>query len=289
MSPTLRAALWMIGAILSFSALAVAGRAVSIQLDTFELLLYRSIMGVGVVLVGGAIAGTLGQIRPAHLRLHLARNLFHFTGQNLWFAALGMIPLAQVFAFEFTSPIWVVLLAPFLLAERLTPRRALVAALGFVGVLIVARPGIEPLNIGMLAALVAALGFAGSAIFTKRLTRVTGLTAILFYLTAMQTVFALICAGYDGAIAWPTGAVWPWLGLIALAGLSGHYSLTRALSLAPASTVMPIDFTRLPLIAVIGMLFYNEPLSVFVFLGAAVIFGANYLNIRAETRPNGAK
>ncbi len=292
MTPAFTAALWMTGAILSFSSLAVAGREAMRGLDVFELLLYRSAIGILLVLAVARLAGTAGrimQVTRGDFRLHLLRNVFHFTGQVLWYHALARIPLAMVFALEFTSPIWVVVMAPLLLGERLTATRALTALLGFAGILIVARPDPGHIDAGTVAAALAAVGFAGSAIFTRRLTRSTGLTEILFFLTAMQGVMALALAGADGAIAWPALRLWPWLGLIAVAGLVAHLCLTQALALAPASVVIPIDFARLPLIALVGMLLYGEPLDLNVLLGGAVIFLANYLNIRHETRHFDAK
>ncbi len=279
-NPTLRAAVWMIGAILSFSSMAVAGRAVSIELDTFELLLYRSLIGIVIVTVIAGVAGTLPQISTRHFSTHLIRNISHFIGQNLWYFAITAIPLAQVFALEFTSPLWVIALSPLLLGERLTQTRVLAGILGFIGILIVARPGAESLSWGLGAAALSAIGFAGSAIFTKRLTRDTSLTTILFWLVVMQSVMGLICAGYDGQITLPTMVTLPWVALIGAAGLVAHFCLTKALSIAPASTVIPFDFARLPLIAVVGMLFYQEPLDGYVFLGGAIIFVANYLNIK---------
>ena len=198
-----RAALWMIGAIFSFTSMAIAGRAISGQLDTFEIMFYRSIMGFLIVLAVAKTVGTLGEIDLKHFRLHLLRNIFHFTGQNLWFFALPLIPLAQLFALEFTSPIWVLLLAPIFLGEGLTLRKLAIAALGFIGVLIVAQPEIGAVNIGILAAGSAAIGFAGAAILTRKLTAQNSLTKILFFLTGLQILFGLLCAGYDGDIALP--------------------------------------------------------------------------------------
>lgn len=285
-SPTLRAALWMIGAIVSFSSMAVAGRAVSFELDTFELLLYRSLIGIVIVVVAARFTGTLTQINTGQFSTHLIRNICHFAGQNLWYFALTAIPLAQVFALEFTSPLWVIALSPLLLGERLTKLRVFAGVIGFVGVLIVARPQANTLDWGLIAAALAAIGFAGTTIFTKRLTRSTTTTNILFWLVFMQAVFGMICAGYDGDIQGPSAATWPWLILIGIGGLLAHFCITRALTIAPASTVMPFDFARLPLIAIVGALFYNEPLDALVFLGAAVIFAANYLNIKASQNPN---
>jgi len=277
-----RAALWMIGAIISFTSMAVAGRAISGQLDTFEIMLYRSIMGFGIVLAVAKSVGTLSEIDLKHFRLHLLRNIFHFTGQNLWFFALPLIPLAQLFALEFTSPIWVLLLAPFFLGEGLTLRKIAIAALGFIGVLIVARPEIGAVNIGIIAATCAAIGFAGAAILTRKLTVQNSLTKILFFLTGLQIIFGLICAGYDGDIAMPSVAAAPWLILIGAAGLAAHFCMTKSLSLAPASLVMPVDFARLPLIAVIGVVFYGESLDFYLVLGAALILAANYLNLKRQ-------
>ena len=282
--PVLRAGLWMSGAIVSFCAMAVAGRSLAAELDTFEMMLYRSLIGIVLVLAVGCALGRLGEIETRSLGLHAVRNLFHFTGQNLWFFSLTFIPLAQVFALEFTSPLWVTLLAPLILGERLTRTRAIAAALGFAGILIVARPGFTEVNVGVIAAAASAIGFAGNILFTKKLTRTATITCILFWLTVMQAGFGLATAGWDGDIAWPSAAAWPWIAVIGCAGLLAHLCLTNALRVAPATVVVPFDFIRLPVIAVIGMALYGEALDLFVFVGAAVIFAANYLNIWTESR-----
>ncbi|KHQ54203.1 DMT family transporter [Mameliella alba] len=284
MHDTLRGCLWMTGAIASFTVMAVAGRAVSLDLDTFEIMLYRSLIGIAIVLSVAGMAGTLSHITTRNMRTHLLRNLFHFSGQNLWFFSITAIPLAQVFALEFTSPFWVMLLSALILGERLTPNRVGAAILGFIGILIVTRPSPETADIGQLTAALAAIGFAGSAVFTRLLTRTERITCILFWLTVMQAAFGLVCAGIDGDIALPAADSLPWVVLIAFAGLVAHFCLTTALSLAPATVVMPIDFARLPVIALVGMLVYAEALDPLVLLGALVIFGANYANIWFETR-----
>ncbi len=280
----LRAGLWMLGAVVSFSSMAVAGRAVSFELDTFEIMMYRSVVGFVLVLGVARITGHARSITLRSPGLHLVRNISHFTGQNLWFYAITMIPLAQVFALEFTSPLWVLVLSPLLLGERMTRVRALAAIVGFSGILIVARPTAETINAGTLAAAAAAIGFAGSILATKRLTRSESLTCILFWMTGTQIVFGLVCAGVDGDIALPSPASLPWLVVIGCAGLMAHVCLTTALSIAPATVVTPVDFLRLPLIAVIGLMVYGEAIDAWVLIGAGVIFGANYLNLWVETR-----
>ena len=284
MNTTVKAALWMIGTIASFSSMAVAGREVASELDTFEIMMYRSLFGVFIVVVVGAAAGTLGQINRQNLGTQVFRNAAHFTGQNLWFYAVTVIPLAQVFALEFTTPLWVIVLSPLLLGEKLTPTRAFAAIMGFIGILIVARPDMAGINSGVITAASSAIFFALTIILTKRLTRTQSITCILFYLTTMQLVFGVIAAGYDGDVALPSLTALPFVLLIGAAGLLAHFCITKALSLAPATVVVPIDFIRLPTIAVVGMLLYNEAIDIWVFVGAAVIFAGNYFNLWHETR-----
>ena len=273
-----RAALWMAGAIASFCALAVAGRVVGQSLTTFEIMLYRSVLGLGLVIAGAAAFGTLATIRARRMGLHLSRNLAHFAGQNLWFYAITVLPLAQVFALEFTAPVWAILLAPLVLGERLTRRGLTAAAIGFAGILIVTRPDPAALSPGLIAAAACAVGFALSMLFTKRLTRTESLTAILFWLNLMQLGFALAVTLAAGGPAPP--AHLPWLVLIGVTGLSAHLCLTRALQLAPATIVGPMDFARLPVIALVGAAFYEEPIDALVLIGGAIIFAANWINLR---------
>jgi drug/metabolite transporter (DMT)-like permease len=289
MKATLRAALWMVGSITAFSAMAVAGKQVRGVHDTFEIMTFRSAMGIPLVILLAALTGQMRQIKAERLGGHLVRNVMHFTGQNLWFWALAMIPLAQLFALEFTTPIWVILLSPLLLGERLTRPRIVAAVLGFVGILIVARPGLTAFNYGVLAAALSAICFAGTSIATKRLTRGQSIITIMFWITTMQLVFGLLALLFKGQFTWPTAATLPWLVLIGVCGVVAHYSLTSALSLAPASYVMPIDFMRLPLIAVVGSVGYGEAIDPFVLAGGAVIFLGIWISIRSELRSPAAK
>ena len=279
-----RAAAWMAGSIAAFSLMAVGGRALAAELDTFEIMTWRSLIGVAVVSGALLATGRTKRIRARRMPLHLARNAAHFAGQNLWFYAITAIPLAQVFAIEFTSPLWVALLAPLVLGERLTRGRMIAALAGFAGILIVARPMGGGLHPGQAAAAAAAIAFAATALATKRLTRTESLASILFWLTAMQSVMGLAIAMADGAMAAPSAALAPWMAVVGLSGLAAHLCLTTALSLAPASVVVPIDFARLPVISVVGVLLYGEPLDPWVVLGAVLIVGANWVNVARETR-----
>ncbi|MCV2864306.1 DMT family transporter [Albidovulum sediminicola] len=278
------AALWMMGSVAGFSLIAVSGRQIGTALNPPEMMLYRSLIGVALVVAYALLSGRLAEIRAERLGFHLLRNVIHFAGQNLWLYALALIPLAQLFAVEFSSPLMVALAAPLLLGERMTATKAVSAAVGFTGILIVARPFSEGgLGPGILLALASALAFAGTAIVTKRLTRRVTVVGILFWLTVMQSGLAAAVAGWDGAIALPGPVELPWVAAMGIGGIVAHMGLTKALTLAPATIVVPVDFLRLPVIAVIGMLAYGEPMDLWVFLGGAIIFCANWLNLSAGT------
>ena len=189
MNPAFNAALWMLGAIFSFTMMAIAGRELASDFDTFEIMMWRSAFGLVIVLLLATVTGTRRQIGRGKLGTHFIRNVFHFTGQNLWFYAVTAVPLAQVFALEFTTPLWVIVLSVFLLGERLTLIRGTSALMGFVGILIVARPDMAGLNGGIAAAATCAVFFALTYVFTKRLTRTETITAIMFYLTFFQLMW----------------------------------------------------------------------------------------------------
>ena len=252
-SQTFVAALWMLGSVASFCLMAIAGRVVSPALDTFEIMLYRSLTGVVVVLGLAVATGRMGQVSLRHMPLQIVRNLAHFTGQNLWFLAITIAPLAQVFAVEFTSPIWVLLLAPLVLGERVRGAQIVVAVAGFAGVLIVAQPFSGTVSIGLLYVGIAAVFFAIANLLTRRLTRTVTVTGILFWLTSLQLLFGLVAAGWDGDIAVPDESLVAWVVAIGLA----------------------------------GTWIYSEALDPMVLIGGAVIFSAAWINLRLVRPPKG--
>ena len=276
----IRAAVFMLGSISAFIAMAIATRQIKGVHDTFEILAFRSVVGFVLVVAVGLMTGQISRIRRDRLGGHALRNMFHFTGQSLWFWAVTAIPLAQVFALEFTSPIWVILLSPLVLGERLTRMKLLAAAFGFTGVLIVAHPDFSDPNLGVLAAAGSAVFFASTTLMTKRLTKDEAVIGILFWLTVMQAGFGFVAVFADGQVTLPTLATLPWLVLIGGAGVTAHLCVTNALALAPASKVVPVDFARLPVIAVVGALAYDEPVAASLFIGAALIFVGIWITLR---------
>lgn len=279
-----RAAAWMGGAIACFSLMAVATRALTPAFETVEIMLYRGSVGTLLVLGSLALAGRLAWARPRRMGLHLARNAVHFAGQNLWLWAITVLPLAQVIALEFTSPLWVLLLAPLLLGERLTMRGLVAGLVGFAGVLVVAGPGLAGSGngSGLIAASLCALCFALTAVATKRLTLTEPVGAILFWLNLMQALAAAVIVGLRGGVPWPDAQQALWLVAIGVSGTAAHWCLTNALRVVPASVAMPLDFLRLPVIAALGWLLYGEDLGLSLVLGASLILAGNLLTLRPQ-------
>jgi len=275
-----RGALWMCGALLSFSLMAIAARELLRSMGSFEILFLRSLVSFVLMLAVLPRFG-LGALRTQLFGLHVLRNVLHFGGQYAWVYAIAMLPLATVFAIEFTMPVWTALLAMLILGERLNRGRAVMLALGVVGVLIILKPGFAVVQPAALAMLAGAFAYASVNISTKRLVKNDSAFAILFYMSAIQLPLGL----FPALSQWvaPRGADLPWILAIGAAGLVAHYCITRALHIADAMLVVPIDFLRLPLIAVVGMLMYGEPLEAQILLGAAVIFAGTYYSIRRES------
>jgi len=280
MPVAVRGALWMFGALLSFSLMAIAARELLRSMGSFEILFLRSLVSFVLMLAVLPRFG-LGALRTQLFGLHVLRNVLHFGGQYAWVYAIAMLPLATVFAIEFTMPVWTALLAMLILGERLNRGRAVMLALGVVGVLIILKPGFAVVQPAALAMLAGAFAYASVNISTKRLVKNDSAFAILFYMSAIQLPLGL----FPALSQWvaPRGADLPWILAIGAAGLVAHYCITRALHIADAMLVVPIDFLRLPLIAVVGMLMYGEPLEAQILLGAAVIFAGTYYSIRRES------
>ena len=280
-----RVVLWMTGALLSFCVMAVAIRQLWGPLAIMEILALRAALGLAIVSIVAAINPQLRHtIRTRRIGLHVIRNSIHFGSQYLWALGVVLLPLATVFALEFTMPAWTILLASWLLGERMTQSRIGAVILGLLGVLVILRPGIETFQPTALVVLVAAFGYAAQNIATKKLTMTESTFAIVFWMNVVQFVLALIGAGGPFFLGKLTVDLLPAIAGLGAAGLFAHFCLSNAFRAGDASVVIPLDFLRIPLIAVIGWWLYNEPLDVFVFAGAGLIITGILWNLRSEVR-----
>jgi drug/metabolite transporter (DMT)-like permease len=279
---TLKAALWMGGSIASFLTMTVAGRAILPDLDVFQLMEMRSVIGWFILLPLVLASGGFAAMRTKRPLQHIGRNVVHYAGQFAWLQALTMIPLAQLISIEFTTPIWGALLAVLFLGERMSVRKVMAIMLGLIGVLVIVRPGATAIDPGHLIMLAGAVGFGISVVMVKSLTRTDSVVAIIFWMLIIQSVIGLVPA----IAVWrtPTAEMWPWILLVSFTGMSSHFCMARALTYAEATVVMPMDFLRLPLSALIGFLLYSERIDAFTAIGAALILAGNLFNLQRRAR-----
>lgn len=275
-----QAGLWMAGWLTATLGMTVAGRQLAQEISVFEVMLFRSVIATiiltPIVMLNGGLRGRLSQ-----LKYHVARNTIHYVGQYAWFSALLLIPLAEVIAIEFTMPLWIAILAAAFLGERLYGWKVAALVVGFGGVLMIVKPGLT-LNAGHVIALAAAMLFAVSVTLTKYITRRDTALTVIFFMFTMQTVIGAVPAWLSWK--WPSMQVLPFIAVVALAGTGSHYCLSKAISLADASVVMPMDFLRLPLSALLGYWIYNEGLDGWSLAGGAMILVANTINIAKASR-----
>lgn len=270
------------GSITSFLTMTVAGRAIMPALDVFQVMEMRSVIGWFILLPLVLASGGFAAMRTKRPLQHIGRNVVHYAGQGAWLQALTMIPLAQLISIEFTTPIWGALLAVLFLGERMSLRKVAAILFGLVGVLIIVRPGATAIDPGHLIILAGAVGFGISVVMVKSLTRTDSVVAIIFWMLIIQSAIGLIPA----ILVWrmPAPEMWPWILLVSFTGMSSHFCMARALTHAEATVVMPMDFLRLPLSALIGFLLYSERIDAFTAIGAALILAGNLFNIQRRAR-----
>jgi drug/metabolite transporter (DMT)-like permease len=271
----------MAASIASFVLMTVAARQLSGRLPTVEILCLRSVVALMILL---ALRPRLGPeaFATRRIALHVARNVVHFGGQYAWVWGVALAPLAVVTAIEFTTPVWVALLAAALLGERVPPARWAAIAGGIAGVFIIVHPGASAFGPAALIMLSGAFCFAASILMVKRLLRTDRVTAVIFYMSLIQLPLGLL----GSVFVWvpPVWSDLPWIAAMGVTSLTAHYSMGRALALGDASFVLPLDFLRLPVIGLTALLLYGERMDVWTMLGATLIFAGNYWSVRSEAR-----
>lgn len=257
--------------------IAVAGREASRELSVFQIMLLRSTLGLAMLWPLVRAAGGLTAMKTGRLPQHVLRNAVHYAAQYGWFVALTLIPLAQVVSIEFTMPIWSAALAVAFLGERMSGRKWFAVLLGLVGVAVIVRPQAGQIDAGQLIALASALGFAVSIVLVKSLTRTEAAVVISFWMLVVQSVIGLVPAFM--VWQWPSLSTWGWVVVVAFCGTYSHYCFARAMQHADATVVVPMDFLRVPLTALVGWLVYSERVDLFTAVGVGLILAGNVLNL----------
>lgn len=276
------AILWMTGALASFCLMAIAARELSAELSIFQALFFRS--AIGLICLGFVFACLTKkpQLTTKRIKLHLLRNMVHFAGQYGWFLGIALLPLANVFALEFTVPVWTALIASVFLKEALTQRKLISICLGLVGVLIIVKPGYGIFELASLIVIGAAICYAVAYTSTKALIPTESPFSILFYMCLLQLPVGL--AGSLSIWVWPEGVQWLWLTVIGMTALTAHFSITKAMGYADVTVIVTLDFLRLPLVALIGVFLYQEAFELSLILGAGVMLLGNLVNAQGKPR-----
>lgn len=272
MTAHLRAALLMLGSTVFFGLMAVAIRLASQTLDTFEVAFFRNLFGLLALmpLLRGRVRATL---RTSQLPRYALRSAIGVASMLCGFWAIGHLPLAQAISLSYSAPLFATIAAVIFLHEQVRARRWAAVALGFIGVLVILRPGSAQFTPGMLVAVAAAVLSALVAIQIKQLSRTDPADTIVLWTYLFWVPISLLPA--LAVWAWPQGVAWAWVIATGVLGTAGQLLWTRAIKLGDVSALTPISFMQLPVVAFAGWLLFDETISRWTIAGAAIIFSAN--------------
>ena len=259
----------MLGAMILFSTMGVFIKLSSSQLHPLEVVFFRNFLAL-FFLTPWIFKQRATVFKSNRKKLYTLRAVFNVVGMAAGFTALTLIPLAEATALSFTAPLFATLGAALILGEVVRQRRIIAIFFGFIGMLIILRPGIEAISPGALLAIANAITIAITVLIVKKLTTTEKPITIVVYMALLQTPMALIPALFYWE--WPSLITWTWLFCLAGAGTIGHLMYTKAIQLAEVSQLQPIDFVRLPIIALFGYIVFAEQPGIWVWIGGAVIF-----------------
>ena len=264
-----------------FVGVTVAVRYLGTSMNPVQAAFIRYCFGIVLILPLLSRAGVMSLDRD-RLGFHALRGLLHGGGVILWFLAMSRIPISEVTALGFTTPIFVTLGAAVFLSERLKPYRVAAVLIGFIGALLILRPGLRVIDIGALAQLGAAPLFACSYLMAKSATRREASSMIVVLLS----VFCTLTLALPALLVWrtPTLEELLLLGLTALLATSGHYCMTRALEAAEVSAVQPFTFLQLVWATILGLILFDETPDVWIWIGGAVIVASATWMAQQEVR-----
>ena len=267
-----RAALLMLGGTILFALMAVAVRLASSTLHTFEVAFFRNFFGL-IATLPLLIRHGPGLLKTDRLPRYVFRSVIGVLGMFCGFWAIGNLPLAQAIALSYSTPLFVTVAAVWWLGEHVRARRWIAVTIGFIGMLVIVRPGTEGFTVGSLIAVLAAVLSAAVAIQIKQLSRTEPADRIVLWTTLLWVPMSLGPALF--VWEWPSGIAWLWVIASGVLGTSAHLLWTRAIKLGDVSALTPISFVQLVVVAVFGYLLFDERLDRWTVLGAAIIFIAN--------------
>jgi len=286
LSGNVRGALWMIASGLGFTVMALAIKVLGHRLDSFQIAFFRCLIGfIAILPLIGAYGIDVLQTRS--LKIHALRGLFGLIAMFASYYAIARIPLASYTALSFTRPLFATVLAVLVLHEIVRWRRWTATLVGFLGVLVMVRPGAGTFNAASLFALADSMSIAFLVTLVKRLPPGETPLGMMFYFGVFSTVAALPPALF--VWQWPTALEWVLLVLIGVLGALSQSFWIRAYRAGEASLVAPFDYLRLLFAGIAGYLAFAETIDLWTVAGAVIIVASTVYIARRETRVRRAK
>jgi len=266
--------LWMLLSVFSFCAVAISVKQINTNISPFQIIFFRALIGLITLLIVLPKKTIIGSL--SNLKQHLLRNIFHFIAQYGWVVGIVYLSLAEVTAIEFTTPIWILILAYFFLKEKITAKKIISILLGFTGILIIMKPGIQIISYNSIVVLLSAVCFAIAHTATKKIVQTNSASDVVIIMCLTQLPISFACAYTNWN--WPNFSDYFWLILIGLSGIGAHFSLAKALKEEDISSLITLDYLRLPILILAGILFFNQPFDITIIIGGTLIFIGNYIN-----------
>ncbi|MCH8862076.1 MAG: DMT family transporter [Proteobacteria bacterium] len=279
--PGLVGPFYMVWSCLLFVCLWVLIRIATETMHPFIVILFRSVFAL-MALAPFFWREGRSALKTSRFGLHALRGLFATFATFSIFYAVSVVPLADLVAITYAAPVFATLGAVVMLGERIRMRRIMSTFFGFLGVMIVLRPGVEALTPGVMIGLFGSIAIAGSLLTIKTLTATEKPQAIVAYSLLFVVPAALIAAAYVWRM--PT---WEELALLALIGIlvsMAQTALTHAFLHGEATQVLPFDFVRLILASLFGIFLFNEPVDLWTWVGGAVILASTIYTAFREAR-----
>lgn len=278
---TVRVAMLVVSAAGSLSAMHAIVRFLSPSIHPFELAFFRSLFGF-IVILPLLLRGGIDSVRTHQPRLQMLRGVVSIAAMMSWFYGLSMVPLAEATALSFTNVIFGSLAAIIFLREKMTMARGIAVFIGFVGVLVILRPGFVQMDIGVVCVLFSALCWGCSVVIVKQLGRTDAAVSIVAWVGIQLSILSLPFA--LSVWVWPTMEEWLWLSLLGTLATIGHLCMVQGLKLTDAMTIFPLDFTRLIWASLFGLFIFSEWPDVWTFVGAGIIVISGTFMLYREDR-----
>lgn len=265
---------WMLIAVISFCVMAIGIKEMSNEINSFQIIFYRSL--IGLVTIISLFKSRLSKPTFLMIKEHLFRNVFHLIGQYGWILGIIYLSLAEVTAIEFSVPIWILLIASVFLKEKLTSIKIISMLLGFAGVLFILRPGIEIISIKSIIVLLSAISYAIAHTSTKKLTNKYSSLDIVFIMCLIQIPisFCFVLTNWSS----PNFSDFFWLVLVGISAITAHFAMAEAMKKEDISSIISLDYFRLPILIIIGIVMYDEEFKFIYLIGGTLIFIGNWIN-----------